>query len=248
MLLGLISGISITLYLARGSQLTTEVILSSFIWAVILGILGARLVHVIDNFDFYRGNLVQIFMVWRGGLAWYGGLIGGVIAIIICSLVRKFSIWQYLDMAAFGVMAGLAIGRIGCTINGDVWGIPTGLPWAIMYTHPEAYARPLNQPLHPVTFYEMALCWAIFGILFWLRKRIKPQGSLFLIMLGAYSLGRFGISWLRGNEAAILGSFHEAHIISLILLAIAIGLLIYRKTGWHKPVADDKVDNNEQRE
>jgi phosphatidylglycerol:prolipoprotein diacylglycerol transferase len=241
MVIALVCGIPIVLHFARGSSLSSEMILSSLFWAVILGILGARLVHVIDNFDFYRGDIVQMFKVWEGGLAWYGGFIGGIIAIIICSIVKKFSLWQFLDVAAPGVMAGLAIGRIGCTLNGDVWGLPTDLPWAIMYIHPDAFARPLNQPLHPVTFYEMALCWTIFGILIWLRGKVKPTGSLFLIMVSAYSLGRFGISWLRGNEPAVLGPLHQAHLLSLILLAVAIGLIIYRKTGWLKPATDNDL-------
>jgi phosphatidylglycerol:prolipoprotein diacylglycerol transferase len=129
-------------------------------------------------------------------------------------------------------MLGLSIGRIGCTINGDAAGTPTSLPWAFTYTHPDSFA-PLWVATHPAPVYEILWIMAILGLLWWLKGKIKPDGSLFLVMLAAYSFGRFIISWAR-DEGAVLGPLHQSHIISLVLFVAAVFLLFRLKTGWVK--------------
>jgi len=154
------------------------------------------------------------------------------------------SLARLADTVAPGVILGLAIGRVGCTINGDVSGTSTSLPWGIAYTHPDSY--PViwglsGVSLHPVAIYEIILCLAIFASLWWLRGRLKPDGSLLLVMLATYSFGRFFLSWLRFEEveAALLGPLHQAHIISLVLFIGAVALLLYRKVGWAKPEVEE---------
>jgi phosphatidylglycerol:prolipoprotein diacylglycerol transferase len=234
MVLGIIVGILLTLRLAMRAGISEEFIYTSAFLVVIFGLIGARLVHVLDNLDFYSDNPGKILAFWEGGLAWYGGLLGGILAVVVYAR-KRFSIARFLDCGAPGVMLGLAIGRIGCTINGDAAGTPTSLPWGFIYTNPNSFA-PLWIATHPAPVYEILWNMAVFGLLWWLKGRLKPDGSLFLVMLAAYSFGRFFISWVR-EEPAVLGPLHQAHIISLVIFIGAVALLLYRKVSWVKPMA-----------
>ena len=240
MALGIITAVLITVYLAKRAAISAEAVYVFAFFIVISGILGARLVHVLDDLDYYSHHLGKIPAFWEGGLAWYGGIIFGVLAMVICAKVMKVSLGRFADAIAPGVVLGLAIGRIGCTINGDVCGSPTSLPWGITYTHPDSYPVQwglLGAKIHPAAVYEIIWCLIVFGVLWWLRGRLKPVGSLALIMVAMYSFGRFFLSWLRAEqvEAAVLGPLHQAHIISLILIVGAVAFLAYRKVRWVKP-------------
>jgi phosphatidylglycerol:prolipoprotein diacylglycerol transferase len=131
-----------------------------------------------------------------------------------------------LDKSAAGIMLGLAVGRIGCTLNGDAAGTRTSSSWGLVYTNPDSFA-PLNVPTQPAPIYEILCLIVIVGVLIWLRRRVRPEWSLFLIMLALYSFARFFISWVR-DEPAVLGPLHQSHIISIVLFVVAVALLIYR--------------------
>jgi len=232
MVLGIIVAVLLTLRLAKRAGISEESIFTSAFCIVLFGIIGARLVHVLDNLDLYGDDPASIFAFWEGGLAWYGGLVGGFLGGAVYAWVGKLSLARLADTVAPGVILGLAIGRIGCTINGDAYGTPTSLPWGFIYTHPDAFA-PLGVAGHPAPVYEIIWNLIVFGVLWKLRGRLKPDGALFLTMIAMYSFGRFFISWVR-EEPAVLGPLHQAHIISLFLFIGAVALLLYRKVGWVK--------------
>jgi phosphatidylglycerol:prolipoprotein diacylglycerol transferase len=233
MLIGIAAAVLLTLRLANRAGISQDIIYIASLWAVIFGLLGARLTHVLDNMDFYRDNPGEILALWKGGLGWYGGLVGGIMGVVVYALIRKFSLRRFLDVGAPGVILGLSIGRIGCTINGDAAGTATSLPWGFVYTNPGSFA-PLGITTHPAPVYEILWNMAIFALLWRLKDRLKPDGSLFLVMVAAYSLARFFISWVR-DEPAVLGPLHQSHIISLALFAIAVGLLAYWKVRLVEP-------------
>lgn len=243
MVLGIIVAVLLTLRLAKRAGISEESIFTSAFCIVIFGLIGARLVHVLDNLDLYGDDPASIFAFWEGGLAWYGGLVGGFLGGAVYAWVGKLSLARLADTVAPGVVLGLAIGRIGCTINGDAAGTPTSLPWGFVYTNPNSFA-PLGIATHPAPVYEILWNMAVFGLLWWLKGRLKPDGSLFLVMLAAYSFGRFFISWVR-DEPAVLGSLHQAHIISLALFVIAVALLFYWKVTLVKPEAVVKPETAE---
>jgi phosphatidylglycerol:prolipoprotein diacylglycerol transferase len=233
MFIGIIVGVLLTLHLARRAGFTDDIIYTSSICAVIFGLIGARITHILDHLDYYSDNPGKIIALQEGGLGWYGGLIGGVLAVVVYSRIRKFSLGRFADAAAPGIMLGLSIGRIGCTINGDSVGTPTSLPWGFIYTNPDSFA-PLGVATHPAPVYEIIWNMALFGVLWRLKDRIKPDGSLFLVMIAVYSFGRFFISFVR-DEVPVLGPLHESHIISIALFVIAVALLAYRKVRLMKP-------------
>ena len=229
MVIGIAVAIVLTLHLAKSAGISEESIYISALWIVLFGLIGARLVHVLDNLSYYGDNPGQVFAFWEGGLAWYGGLVGGLLGGAVYARVAKLSLWRLGDTVAPGVMLGLAIGRIGCTINGDAIGTPTSLPWGFVYTNPNSFAGAyLDVATHPAPVYEILWIMVVLGVLWWLKGRLKTDGSLFLVMVAMYSFGRFWISWVR-DEPAVLGPLHQSHIISLILFLGAVGLLVYRQ-------------------
>jgi phosphatidylglycerol:prolipoprotein diacylglycerol transferase len=235
MFLGTAMGMLLTMRLAKKAGCPEDIIHTACVLAFIFGLIGARITHVLDDLDFYRDNPGKIIAIWEGGLGWYGCLIGGTLAVVVYAWIKKFSLARFADAAAPGVVLGLSIGRIGCTINGDAAGTLTSLPWGFVYTNPHSFA-PLWFATHPAPVYEILWNMVILVLLWRLWKRLSPDGSLFLVMLAAYSFGRFWISWVR-DEPAVLGPLHQSHTISLVLFVIAVGLLAYRKVRLVQPEA-----------
>ena len=198
---------------------------------IVAGIIGAKLVHVLERADYYLQNPAEIFS--GGGLAIYGGVLGATLGIwIYLKLSRRQRKNQHFgfftDLVAPGIILAQAVGRIGCTINGCCCGnlAPDWLPWSVVYTHPNSYAL-LNTPLHPTQVYEIIFALIGFGILLKLRRRLEPmEGALFLVYLIMYSAWRFGIGYLRSDLQFTPLGLSQSQIISLAVLAVCITLLV----------------------
>jgi phosphatidylglycerol:prolipoprotein diacylglycerol transferase len=233
--LAVLAAIVLVAKLAKDKGFTSEDVYSTALWGVIGGIIGARLFHVIDQWDLYRDNPWQILRFWAGGLSLYGALVGGFVFGITYAAIRKLPLGKVADLAAPGMILAQAIGRIGCLINGDAYGTPTSLPWGVLYTYPNAAEDGIAGPKvngvlvagHPVPAYEIIWDLLILALLLRLRKRLKNDWMVFLIYASLYSVGRFGLSFVRGDETAIAGPLHQAQVISLAVMAIAIPLLIW---------------------
>jgi phosphatidylglycerol:prolipoprotein diacylglycerol transferase len=213
----------------RGAKLSYDTILTAALIGIPSGVIVSRLLHVIDMWDYYSLYPGQI--VGASGLTIYGAILGATLGIWIYSKLSHFKFGYFGDLVAPGVILAQAVGRVGCTLNGCCYGITTSLPWGIVYTHPESYA-PLGIAVHPTTIYEIIYLLIIFGVLFKLRGRFKPDGSLFLIYLSLYAMWRLGIDFIREGTPFILG-LHQAQVISIIVLAIAVPTLALR-TRWVK--------------
>ena len=222
--LAIVAIIIITLIESRRVGVSEEHIFNVALWAIIGGVLMSRVVHIIDNWDYYMAHPAQI--IGFEGLAVYGAVIGAVLAVFIYTWVKKLSFWQFGDIVAPGAILGQAIGRIGCIINGCCYGLPTSLPWAVVFTHPNSYA-PLGIPLHPTQAYHILWNLTGFGILWLLRKRVKPQGSLFLIYLALYATGDLVIRFFRTGEPFLFG-IQQAQLIGIAILVVTLPLLTIR--------------------
>ena len=216
--------------LVAKAGLSVDRLYSMALWAVPGGIIGARLVHVIDYWSYYSANPGAILAFWEGGLAIWGGILGGTITGIIFARISGFSIARYADIGALGLILAQAIGRIGDVINGEHISTTTGLPWGVVYTHPNSpgYGLP---PVHPAVGYELLMDLFIFGILWKLRGRIRPDGSLFLLYLALYSIGRFFLSFLRLDSYTVFLSLSQPQWISLLVLVVTIPLLVLQKVS-----------------
>ena len=216
----------------RGAKLSYETIITAALVGIPSGIIISKLLHVIDMWDYYSQYPSQI--IGASGLAIWGAVLGATLGVWIYSKFSKLRFGYLVDLVAPGIILAQAVGRVGCTINGCCYGLPTSLPWGIVYTNPESYA-PLGVAVHPTQIYEIVFCLIVFAVLLRLRGRFKPDGSLFLIYLSIYSLWRVGIDFLRDGTPFLFG-LHQAQVISIIVLLITIPILVLR-TRWVKAEA-----------
>ena len=224
--LGIVIVVIWTLVGAKKAGISREVVYTSALWAIPFGLVISHLAYVLDNLDRFVDHPGDIFSL--EGYTIYGGVLGGLLGAWIYNRMRGQPFGRLADAAAPGIMLGLAVGRVGCTINGCCYGTKTTLPWGIIYTQKDSYA-PTGVAVHPTQVYEMLFVLAIFGVLLLLRRKLKAEGSLILLCLVIYSAGRFLLSFLREN--ATYGGLREAQIISLLVLLITIPLFIYRMRG-----------------
>jgi phosphatidylglycerol:prolipoprotein diacylglycerol transferase len=195
------------------------------IWVVVGGMIGARLFHVIDHWpDVFSKDLGRIFAIWEGGLAIWGGIVGGLITLAFIGWRKRWNLARLLDSFAPGVVLGQAIGRFACIITGDSVGKPTDGPFGLAYTNPEAMVPQTGVYYTPTPIYEIILNGAIFAILWRLRKLKMPDGALFLIYLSLYSVGRFFITFMSSYREFAFG-LNQAQVMSLVSLVVAVPLL-----------------------
>jgi phosphatidylglycerol---prolipoprotein diacylglyceryl transferase len=176
------------------------------LWIGTAALVGGRLLFIAQNgLADIAAHPAHIFMVWTGGLSFYGGLAGGLVAIVVFARRRGIAWRLVADVAAPAAALGQAIGHVGCLIGGDSSGIPTDLPWAVVYRNPGAMA-PLGIPLHPTQAYEAIALAGLFLVLWAVRRRVATRpGTLTAIYLGGLAVIRFLLFFLRDEPAVLLG-------------------------------------------
>ncbi|MBI2953015.1 MAG: prolipoprotein diacylglyceryl transferase [Chloroflexi bacterium] len=222
----IVVGTLVALMETRRRGISDDDLYSFVTWAIIAGIVGARLFHVIDKLDYYLSNPGAMLAFQEGGLAIYGAIVGGLVAAFVFTRYRGIPFGQLADAAAPALILGQALGRIGCMINGDVFGKPADLPWAVAYTHPNSLAPQLGVPAHPAAAYELLWDLVVFGILWKLRTRNLAGGTLLVLYAGLYSIGRFFITFFREDTIVILG-LSQAQVISLIGFVLALPFAVF---------------------
>jgi phosphatidylglycerol---prolipoprotein diacylglyceryl transferase len=209
---------------SRRHQFSHNTLIIAAAVGLVSGVVFSKLLHVIDQFSYYQLNPSRILSA--EGLAIWGAVLGATLGIWGYSLVsRQFRFSMMGDMLAPGIILAQAIGRVGCTINGCCYGIESHSPLAVIYTK-TPYA-PVGIPTLPVVGFEIVFNLVVFGILLWLRGKLKPEGSLFLVYLALYASWRTGIDFLREGSPFLFG-LHQAQVISIIVILISVPLLIFR--------------------
>ena len=220
-------GIWVALREAKRKGLSEYQFADAIPWVIVGGLIGARLFHVIDHWpDEYAANPLRALYVWEGGLAIWGGVIGGLAALALFAWRRALPLAVLLDTAVPGLVLGQAIGRIACIITGDAVGKPTTGPFGLAYSNPGAMVPQLGVYYSPTPIYEILMNLTIFAVVWRLRKRPLPDGALFLVYLVLYSIGRFVITFWSAYKIVALG-FNQAQWISLAGLAVGVPALIY---------------------
>jgi phosphatidylglycerol:prolipoprotein diacylglycerol transferase len=196
-------------------------------WMVIVGLVGARLLYVWENFRlFANGQLLRMFAVTEGGISQWGGLFGAMLGAYIWARRAKFSFWKIIDAGGPAAMIGLAVGRIGDVINGEHHGTPTNLPWGVEYVNPNTLGEP-GKVVHPEVAYEMVLCLAVLAAILPFHARLKkrlPDGVLGLVYFAIYATGRFLLSFLRTDPSVFLG-LRQAQLASALMVIAAVILV-----------------------
>ena len=225
--LGVLFGIWLATRLGVERGFAEDDIMSVALWGVIGGIVGARVVHVIDQWDYYFQDPIAILKVNEGGLAIFGSVIGGPLAGAIYARWRGFPIPRLLDIGGMGLILGMAIGRLGDVINGEHHGTDANVPWSVRYTHPNTLGD-LDVPVHLAVGYELIWDLIVLGFCMWLlARRVLPRhGMVFWSMVALYSLGRFFIQFFR-LDTPFLWGLTQAQLLSFAVGAFAVWVLVY---------------------
>ncbi len=198
--------------------------------AVVGGLIGARAYYLIQNHGSLQGSLLG--NVFGGsGLVWYGGFLGGTIAVLLWARWRDFLSLKLFDIAGPGLALGYAIGRIGCQVSGDGdYGKPSHLPWAMGYPHGTTPTPP-GVTVQPTPIYETLSMGLVAWLLWTWRDRFRP-GVLFAMYLVFAGIERFIVEfWRRNNEVALGLTAAQLESVGIFLLGAAALLLTVRRHG-----------------
>jgi len=212
--------------------LDTEQASNMLLWCMAGGVIGSKLYFAIDTTVLGQSTSFTAALFSRGGMTWYGGLIGGVVMAAIGSWVHGIGFGVFAHCAAPGAAVGQALGRVGCFLVGDDYGMPSDVPWAVAF--PQG-APPTTQPVHPTQLYEVAWLLPVAALL-WRRRHASP------FLLGEYmiatGLGRLVIEHWRVNERIAFG-LTEAQWIGVALAGFgAAGWLYFRSNPTPLPAPE----------
>ena len=198
------------------------------------GILGARIYYVLFTWDYYKDNLGEIFKIWHGGIAIYGGVIGALLVGALVCKWRKVHFLPMADMAVGGILLGQAIGRWGNFVNIEAFGSNTTLPWGMTSPSISAYLSGMKDelakigveidpslPVHPTFLYESLWCFLGFGLAAFFASRRRFDGELLLFYAAWYGTGRAVIEGLR-TDSLMLGTIRVSQLLAILCVAAAI--------------------------
>jgi phosphatidylglycerol:prolipoprotein diacylglycerol transferase len=209
---------------------------SAVTWAAVGGILGARLWIVLDAWHEFVAAPAA-FLLTSGGFVWYGGLLGGALAVTL--FFRRSGIPWLLgaDAAAPALALGQAVGRIGCQLAGDGdWGRETTLPWGMAYPHAVVgWDKPPGVVVHPTPLYECVAYLAVFVFLWWRRREPAADGTAIGWYLVLACGARFLVEFVRTNPPVVVG-LTQAQLMSLALVVVGAASLA-RRGAWRTAAA-----------
>jgi phosphatidylglycerol:prolipoprotein diacylglycerol transferase len=241
---GIAAGVYLALLVGRRLGFTDDDIYSAALVGIPCGIIGARALFVVERWgEPGLTNWVDAVRINEGGISIYGAMLGGLAGGLAYGWLRKLPLRRGLDGASFGLLLGMAVGRIGDIINGEHFAKPSSLPWALRYTNPNSPSV-LNHPLcgldpvfrptisqlcaqHPAVAYEMLGDLLIIGVLFLIMRYGRREGVIFFTALLLYSLMRFGVSYLRLDSRDIIAGLTTPQVTALFVIPFSALGLIY---------------------
>jgi len=222
-----------------------EFVLDALPWLIVAGVIGARIWHIFTpprsmvesgiTTRYYLTHLLEAVAIWKGGLGIFGAVIGGGLALGIYARLQGENVLRWFDTLSPGLALGHAIGRWGNYINQEVYGLPSDLPWAIFIDR--LHRLPEYKDVayyHPLFLYESLWNVINMGVLLWLAGRFKERlraGSLFLVYLIIYGLGRFGLEFLRLDVSTVGGVNANQAFMGVIVLLAAGALALSQRSG-----------------
>ncbi|MGH7318326.1 MAG: prolipoprotein diacylglyceryl transferase [Candidatus Rokuibacteriota bacterium] len=217
----ILTGIWFSAREARRKGLDPPVVGDAAVPIVVTALVGARLYYILFSEPaYYLARPLEILAVWHGGLSVHGALLGGLLAGLWYVRRRELGFWQFADVVAPGLILGQTVGQIACLLNGDTYGMPTPLPWAITFTDPRAMA-PLGVPLHPIQVYELLAYGAVFLLVWTMARRATRDGTVVLTYAAGYGAARFAMEFFRGDPPVVAGVI-VPQAMSAVLVAAAV--------------------------
>ncbi len=236
-LIGVIIGIRMLEKEGQRFNINKDFLFNLAFWAIIIGILGARIYYVIFNFNLYKNDIFSIFKIWEGGLAIHGGIIAGVITIALYCKKYKMQFLRITDLCIAPLLLAQALGRWGNFFNGEAHGAVTSLAHLKSLHIPEFIIKGMNISgiyYEPTFLYESIFCLVGFIIILIVRRgkyiKIGMQTALYLMY---YSVIRFFIESMR-TDSLMLGGFKVAQIVSILLFltGLIMIMMISRKSKF----------------
>lgn len=197
--LAFLAGITIASREAARKGIDKDLMVDLCLYLLGAAIIGSRLLEVAVDYRYYMQHPLEIVMIWKGGLVFYGGFILAVLTGVWFMNRYNMPLWTTADILAPCIALGQSIGRLGCFSAGCCYGKPTDLPWGVTFTDPGSLAE-LGVPLHPTQLYESAGTLVIFALLWLFRKKTKFSGQLFWMYVIMYSVLRFCLEFVRGDQ------------------------------------------------
>jgi phosphatidylglycerol:prolipoprotein diacylglycerol transferase len=241
--IGLLTAYILVLKLSEREGLDTKKVDNLFIITVLSGILGARIAFSVENWE-QLGSLWEVFAIWKGGVSFYGGLIGGIIGAFIGIKLFKLPVWKVGDVAAPSLAIAHAIGRLGCTAAGCCYGRPVadvssnsvGIHFMDRFpffyiVFPQGGTAPYGVPLYPTQLMEFVGNLLIFTILILVYRRKRVDGEVFALYMLLYGTERFLLEFYRGVTPPLPGiglTWNQVVSLILILASITLFLLLRR--------------------
>jgi prolipoprotein diacylglyceryl transferase len=219
------------------------------VWIVIAGVIGARLYHVITDYQLFEDDPLKAFAIWEGGLAIWGAVIGGAIAAIVLARRRHLDLGDLLDSIAPGLVFAQAIGRWGNWFNQELFGGPTTLPWGLEI---EVAKRPADyvqySTFHPTFLYESLYCLALGLVLIWVDHHFRlKKFQLFALYCMGYTAARFVFEEMRIDPAHTIGPLRVNAWVSIVVFLVALGAFLWLRTHgepvvWPEPDDDGSAE------
>lgn len=261
--LGVILGVLLALHEAKRTGQNPDTYLDFIIYAMIIAIIGARLYYVIFSWDFYSQHPEKVFAIREGGLAIYGGIIGGVLTAIVYSRVKKKNFWVMADTMAPSLILGQMLGRWGNFFNKEAFGGFTDNLFAMRYQLSQVRASDVTPDIlqnlvtvngvdyiqvHPTFLYESMWSLCVFIILLILQRKKKFNGQVCATYFFGYALGRVWIEGLRTDQLCI-GNVPVSQALSAVLIIASVVLYVYcKKKAAAVPVTEGAKAETEQKE
>ncbi len=239
--LALIGSMNLAAWRAGREKLDPDQVFDLAIWVLLGGLVGARLFFVAEYWKTFR-SWWEVFQVWNGGIVLYGSLAGAIVVFLLYRWRNPFPARPMMDAIAPAVALGIALGRIGCFLNGCCYGDRCDLPWATSFPaesppwvdHVKHLLIPASAlrslPIHPTQIYSAIDGFLLLGLLSAFYPLRTRDGEVMALLLVTYPVTRFLIERLRNDEAAFAGGMTVSQVISLGLLAVGLGFWAYLRS------------------
>lgn len=227
--LAYLAGLQLAVIRSKRAGLDSAKIMDLGIYLIIAALVGAKLMLIVVDFDYFRERPGELLSLVRAGGVFYGGLIFSLIVGLWLVRRYKLPVWKAADMYAPGIALGHVVGRLGCLLAGCCYGRPADVPWAITFTSPVAAANvgtPLGTPLHPTQLYDAGAELLILAILLIMERRGRAfPGRTFWLYMLLYAVSRFIVEIFRGDARGVLMGVSTSQFVSLLLIPVAVVML-----------------------
>ena len=229
MMIGMLAAFILLWFTRRIIRFSEDTLFSAALWAIVLGLLGAKVLYWIVEFDEILADPAYLLQTLRSGFVFYGALLGGALGLLLFSLRKKLPILAFIDLFAPSLVLAQAFGRIGCFCAGCCYGCPTDGSFCVVF--PAGSAAPTGVPLLPVQLMESAFLFFLTVLLVRILKKHKVYGTVTGWYLVLYGVWRFTIEFFRTDDRGTVGALSTSQFIAIFLVAAGIALLVLIARG-----------------